>query len=167
MTKFYNIFFLLAVTLLSFNAQAQIAIVNSQKIISSMPVFQKIDTLINKEKNSYTSEFNKKQLLANGLLAVADSLYKVDKKAANTLKAIDDANAADKELKAYAEMANKKILEYKQLLEQPYIDKIMAVIKNIAITRKLMQVIEQRSIDLYYFNPTCDITEDVIKQLKQ
>lgn len=166
MAKFY-IFFLLTVTLLSSNSKAQIAIVNSQKIISSMPVFKKIDSLVNVENERYTLEYNKKQVLANRYFEIADSLYKIDQKASSTIKAVNDSQTADKDLKTFSETANKKVAEYRQFLEQPHIEKIMAVIKTIAINRKLLQVIDKKSIELLYGDANYDITDDVIKQLKK
>lgn len=165
--KLYRIIFIVAVVLVSKLTHAQVAIVNSQKVITSMPVFKKLDTLVNNEKERYTLEYNKKQVIVNRSFAIADSLFKIDQKAGSTLKAINEAQAADKELKAFAETANKKVFEYKQFLEQPYIDKIMLAIKTIAVSKKLMMVVDEKTIGSFYINPIVDITNDVIKVLKK
>ncbi len=147
------------------HSQAQLAVINSQKVLASVPAFAKTDTLIAKETVGYTAEFNKKQGALNQLVKVADSLYKLDAKGANTTQAIVAAQVADKEVKAYADAANKKLADYKQLLQKPYIDKVMAAIKVVAMRRKLMQVIDSTN-NLLYVNPLGDITEEVIKELK-
>lgn len=146
-------------------SHAQLAVLNSQKVMASIPAFAKTDTLIVKETARYTAEYNSKQQALNQLVKVADSLYKIDAKAAATTKAIADAQAFEKDLKAYADASNKKIAEFRNLVQKPYIDKIMAAIKVVAIRRKFMQVLDA-SNSMLYVNPLSDITEDVIKELK-
>lgn len=145
--------------------KAQLAVLNSQKVMASVAAFAKTDTLIAKETAGYAAEYNKRQLVLNQLVKVADSLYKIDVKSTATMKAIADAQALDKDLKTYADASNKKLTEYKQLLQKPYIDKVMAAIKAVAIRRKFMQVTDNVN-SLLYVNPLSDITEDVIKELK-
>lgn len=156
----------IAIALTICQVKAQMAIVNSQKVMSSVPAFAKTDTLIVKETAGYVAEYNKKQLALNQLVKFADSLYKLDAKSALTTKAIADAQALDKENKAYAEASNKKLAEYKQLLQKPYIDKVMAAIKVVAVRLKYMQVLDSTTVNLLYLNPLSDITDQVIKELK-
>ena len=161
--------FLLSIVVMlaiAYQSKAQLAVVNSQKVIASMKEFAKIDTLVAKETAGYTAEYNKKQATLNQLVKIADSLFKLDQKAEPTTKAIAQAQTADKDLKAYAEGANKKIADYKQLLTKPYTDKVMAVIKTVAIRGKYMQVIDSSTTNMLYLNPATDITEQVIKELK-
>jgi Skp family chaperone for outer membrane proteins len=150
----------------AYQVKAQLAVVNSQKVLASVPAIAKTDTLIAKETAGYAAEYNKKQIVLNQLVKVADSLYKLDAKSTITSKAIADAQAADKDMKAYAETSNKKLAEYKQLLQKPYIDKVMAAIKAVALRLKYMQVIDSSSVGVLYLNPVTDITEQVIKELK-
>jgi len=145
--------------------KAQLAVVNSQKVIASMKEFAKIDTLVAKETSSYTTEYNKKQAELNKLVIYADSLIKVDAKSAAATKAITLAQTAEKDLKAYAEVANRKIAEYKQLLTKPYTDKVMAAIKAVALRAKYMQVLDSSTTNVLYLNPAADITQQVIKEL--
>lgn len=149
------------------NVKAQVAVVNSQKIMASIKEFAKIDTLVAKETASYQSEFSKKQQQLNLLIVAADSLNKIDQKAESTLKAIAIAQAADKELKNYLEQANKKIADYKNLLTKPYSDKVMAAIKYVAVRGKYMQVIDSVTVSILYVNPLSDITQQVITELKK
>lgn len=146
-------------------SKAQLAVINSAKVLSSVPAFAKTDTLIAKETAGYAAEYNKKQFALNQLAKVADSLYKLDAKSATTTKAIANVQAGEKELKVYADQSNKKLADYKQLLQKPYIDKVMAAIKTVAVRRKLMQVIDS-STNILYLNPLSDITDEVIKELK-
>lgn len=149
-----------------YQCNAQLAVINSKKVLLSVAAFAKTDTLIAKETAGYAAEYAKKQGQLNGLVKLADSLYRLDPKAPNATKAIADAQTADKDLKAYAESSNKKITEYKQLLQQPYIDKVMDAIKVVAVRLKYMQVLDSSSLGLLYLNPLTDITEQVIKELK-
>jgi Skp family chaperone for outer membrane proteins len=146
-------------------AKAQVAVVNSQKILVSIPQIAKSDTLVAKETAIYAAEYNKIQIAVNQLAQVADSLYKLDPKSAATTNAITAAQNKGKELKAYADESNKKLASYKELLQKPYIDKIYAAIKTVAQLRKFMQVVDQ-SNNLLYVNPATDITNEVIKTLK-
>ena len=145
---------------------AQLAVINSKKVMLSVPAFAKTDTLIAKETAVYAAEYNKKQLLLNQLVKVADSLYKLNAKSELANKAIVDAQASEKDLKSYADVSNKKLLEYKQLLQQPYIDKVMDAIKAVASRLKYMQVIDNASVGMLYVNPLSDITNQVINELK-
>lgn len=148
-----------------YQGKAQLGVINGQKVLASMPAIAKTDTLIAKETAGYTAEYNKKQAFLNQLVKQVDSLYKIDAKSLATLKAIADAQALDKDLKTFAEASNKKLIDLKQLIQKPYVDKVMAAIKTVAIRRKFMQVIDN-SNSLLYVNPSTDITEDVIKELK-
>lgn len=148
------------------HTKAQVAVLNSQKVIASVKEFAKIDTLVAKETSGYANEYSNKKLALNKLVSIADSLYKLDAKGTITTKAISEAQTADKDLKAYSEMANKKIADYKQLLTKPYTDKVMAAIKLVAIRSKYMQVLDNATVNVLYLNPVTDITEQVIKELK-
>ncbi len=130
-----------------------------------MPALAKTDTLIAKESAGYAAEYNKKQASLNQLAKLADSLYKIDAKSRATLKAIADAQALDKDMKTFADASNKKLLDLKQLIQKPYVDKVIAAIKTVAVRRKFMQVMEGTN-NLLYIDPITDITEDVIKELK-
>lgn len=158
--------FIITIMFTAYQGKAQLAIVNSQKVLASVSAIAKTDTLIAKETAGYAAEYNKKQLNLNQLVKIADSLYKLDSKSTTTNKAIADAQTADKDMKAYAETSNKKLAEYKQLLQKPYIDKVMEAIKAVALRLKYMQVIDSSSVGVLYLNPLSDITEQVIKELK-
>lgn len=157
--------FVFLLSIIITKSQAQLAVVNSQKVIASIKEFAKIDTLVAKETSSYTAEYGKKQAELNKLVVNADSLIKVDAKSADAVKAITMAQTAEKDLKAYAEVANRKIAEYKQLLTKPYTEKVMAVIKAVAIRGKYMQVLDSSTTSVLYLNPLADITTQVIKEL--
>lgn len=146
--------------------KAQVAVVNSKKIVASVKEFAKIDTLVIKETSSYQPEFNKKQQQLNQLVIIADSLSKIDAKSEATIKAIANAQALDKDLKSYVEQSNKKIEDYRNLLTKPYTEKVMTAIKAVATRGKYMQVLDSASINMLYLNPLSDITEQVIKELK-
>lgn len=155
-----------AILFTCFCAKAQVAVVNSQKVVASIKEFAKIDTLVAKETASYQIDFNKKQQLLNQSVATADSLNKIDAKSEATKKAISNAQALDKELKSYVEQSNKKISDYRNLLTKPYSEKVMAAIKTVATRGKYMQVLDSSSVNLLYLNPLSDITDQVIKELK-
>ncbi|MCX2576141.1 OmpH family outer membrane protein [Pedobacter sandarakinus] len=163
MTKY--LFIILFSTLSIAQTKAQLAVVNSQKVIASMKEFAKIDTLVNREAASYTAEYSKKQGQLGKLVLYADSLQRLDPKSSTTTKAIADAQTADKDLKAYVEVANKKIADYKQLLTKPYTEKVVSVIKGVALRGKFMQVVDSATTNLLYLNPATDITALVIKEL--
>lgn len=158
--------FILALIFTTYQVRAQLAMLNGQKVMASMPAFAKTDSLIAKETAGYSAEYNKKQLVLNQLVKVADSLYKLDSKANATIKAVSDVQVADKELKTFADAANKKLADYKLLLQKPYIDKVMAAIKAVAVRGKYMQVLDIAAISVLYLNPLTDITDQVIKELK-
>lgn len=143
-----NTLLLIALLIFALQGKAQLAIVNSKTVVASMSEFTKIDTLVAKETAGYAAEYNKKQLSLNKLITQADSLYKLDAKGPITIKAINEAQLADKDLKAYSEMANKKIAEYKNLLTKPYADKVMLAIKTVATRAKYMQVLDSSSVNV-------------------
>ncbi len=157
--------FILSLLVITFQTKAQVAVINSQKVLATMPALAKTDTLIAKESAGYAAEYNKKQASLNQLAKLADSLYKIDAKSGATLKAIADAQALDKDMKTFADASNKKLLDLKQLIQKPYVDKVIAAIKTVAVRRKFMQVMEGTN-NLLYIDPITDITEDVIKELK-
>jgi Skp family chaperone for outer membrane proteins len=61
---------------------------------------------------------------------------------------------------------NIKIEDYKSLILSPYYDRINKAIKAVAQRLKLKQVIDIQSVALAYLDPTSDITEEVIKEMK-
>lgn len=159
-------FIIILLSSLVFKGKAQLAILNSQKVLASMKEFAQIDTLVAKETSGYVAEYNKKQVALNKLVSVADSLFKLNAKAATTTKAIADAQTANKDLKTFGDMANQKITDYKQLLTKPYTDKVITAIKVVAVRAKYMQVLDSAAINVLYLNPLADITDQVIKELK-
>ncbi|RZK93274.1 MAG: OmpH family outer membrane protein [Pedobacter sp.] len=157
---------LIVLSISIYQAKAQLAIINGKKVTASMSEFAKIDTAVAKETAGYSTEYKRKQVLLNKLITTADSLFKIDTKGAPTMKAIADAQIADRALKAYSETANKKLADFRELLTKPYTEKVMAAIKAVANRGKYMQVIDVSVVSMVYVNPLSDITTQVINELK-
>lgn len=150
-------------TALSFS---QTATINSKKVFEALPQMAKLDTLVTNENEKYIQEFGKKRALAQQEFQQADSLYKLKPKDEATIKAIEKAQTAQKELQEFETMANKKVAEYKDLLYKPYLEKIDTAVKAVATRRKFMQVLDMQQVPFVYINPTSDITDEVIKEIK-
>lgn len=146
--------------------EAQLATLDSKKILSSIPEMAKLDTLVINETQKYSIEYEKKKIQVSKEYKIADSLYKLKPKEEATIKSIGKAQQSQKELQEYEVIASKKLTEYKNLLYKPYIEKVNSAIKIVAIRRKYQQVIDIWQVALAYLNPQADITEEVIKEIK-
>lgn len=161
-----------AVTLLMpivYNAQT--GAINSKKVIAAMPAIKKIDSLTAKEQNRIQQEYATKAYPLQQLQQKAESLKELDKQGKLTAtqkeeltKTVTAFQEQNKTLQQWGEDAEKNYQEYKATLYQPYLDKISAAIKEVAIAKKLKTVQEVTS--LLYVDPSADITEEVIKKVR-
>lgn len=144
---------------------AQVATLSSQRVVSSMPVFAKIDTLVQSEQQKYVQDFSKKRYRTQILLGVADSL----RRSSNIGLARADTMAYESQLdlEAYERDANKKVSDYKEVLIRPYLDQINAAIKIVSQRLKYKMVIDIQQVPLLFIDPVIDITDAVIKELNK
>ena len=157
--------FLTLLSLASIAGKAQIATVDSKKVLQSVPAFAKIDTLIQEETQKYVQEFSKRRYRTQILLGVADSLQRLPAKNAGTEQAVETAQNAVKELQDYEAEANKKVGDYKELLIRPYLDKVNAAVKSVAVRLKYKQVMDVQQVPFVYTDSSTDITDAVIAAL--
>ncbi len=162
--------------LLSSGMFAQQAVVNVNKVLASVPALSKIDTLVAAEQSKYIKDLQVIKAAYDEQLKKTNALYKeATAKLAPNAEFKPDA-ALQKEItllqgleKSFNESqtsADKKIQDYKNVLYQPYIDKINAAIKAIATKKKFKQVVNLNNSGIVWFDPATDITEDVIKAIK-
>jgi Skp family chaperone for outer membrane proteins len=147
-------------------SKAQVATVDSKKVFSSMPVFARIDTLVQTEADKYSQEYIKKKLKAQLLLTTIDSLKRLPATEANG-ELTKRAQTAVQEFRDYEAGANKKIEEYKEILLKPYVDQVNRAIKITAKRLKYKQVLDVQQVSLAYIDVSGDITEAVIAELKK
>lgn len=150
---------------ISIGGSAQVATLDSKKILATMPVFAKIDTLVLEETQKYTQEYAKKRYATQILLGIADSLYKKAPKDKKTEEAVLAADKSQQEFTALEKTINQKLADYKNLILSPYYDKVNAAVKAVATRLKYSQVLDIQQVPFVYIDPSKDITEEVIKQL--
>jgi len=146
---------------------AQLATLYSKKILATMPVFAKIDTLLQEESQRYVPEYAKKRNEVQTKIAIADSLYRVQPKSKQTDMALSAAEKAQSEWADFEKKIQQKLMDYRNLLLTPYYDKVNAAVKAVAQRLKYSQVLDIQTVNFVYIDPARDITEEVIKQLKQ
>lgn len=147
-------------------AHAQVATLDSKKIMATLPVFQKIDTLVQEESMKYSAEYRSKLELAQKLSDSARRLPESPKTLGKSAQLAEQAEKAASDFKQYEQKVMKKIEEYKALILSPYYEKINKAIKAVALRLKYKQVMDIQSVSFAYLDPSADITEDVIKEMK-
>ena len=160
---FLSFAFLIATSLAG---KAQVATIDSKKIFQSMPVFARIDTLVQTETEKYSQDYLKKKLKAQLLLTAIDSLKRLPANEQN-LEIANKAQTAVQEFRDYETGANKKIAEYKEILLKPYVEQVNRAIKTTAKRLKYKQVLDVQQVSLAYLDVAGDITEAVIAELKK
>lgn len=146
---------------------AQVATINSQKILASIPQVAKADTLAMQEQQRLSQEFGKMRYETQLQISVADSLYRVKPNDAVTKAAVEKAQKAKQDLVQFEQDANKKIADFRSVLLTPYIDKVNSAVKAVAIRLKYKQVIDTQTVPLAYLSDDANITEAVIEELKK
>lgn len=162
-----KLFFFFVLSLGVVTIQAQVATINSQKVLASIPQVAKADTLVMQEQQRLSQEYNQMRYETQLQIGVADSLYRVKPNDATTKTAVEKAQKSRQDLGKYEQEANKKIADYRDVLLTPYIDQINGAIKAVAVRLKYKQVIDSQSVPFAYIDNSADITEEVIKELKK
>ena len=146
---------------------AQVATLDSKKVLASVPELVKLDTLIAKQQKDYQAEFSAKIKAAQIQKEIVEGLSKKNPNDVATKDAASKFEKLAKEAQEYQNDANKKLTDYKDLLYKPYLEKINNAVKTVAERRKFMQVIDIQSVSLVYLNSATDVTDEVIKELKK
>lgn len=146
---------------------AQVATIDSRKVLAAVPEIAKVDTLVAKEQKGYVDAITIKINDGKAQQTAIEEMAKKNPKDPLLKAANEKLEAMAKEIREYNEKSGKKLEEYKNLLYKPYIDKINSAIKNVADRRKLMQVLDIQAVNIAYLNPSADITDDVIKELEK
>ena len=147
-------------------ASAQLATINTQKVLLSIPEISKVDSLVQTELSRLEVEFEKKKQAVLELEQTVKAPAKGNAKSKANKEASEELATKQKELQDYQLEANKKYTEYRNLLYKPYIEKINNTIKVVAARRKVMQVIDLQQLTFIYINEEADITNEVIQELK-
>jgi Skp family chaperone for outer membrane proteins len=161
-----SIFVFIFISIFASLTHAQLGVLNSGKVQASMPVFAKIDTLIKLEQLKYQRELDSRQASIEPLVRAADSLYKLRPSDPKTQQLVQQAQKAFNEVKQFEQQANNKVLDYKNILLNPYLEKVNRAIKSTAQLKKLKQVIDVQQVPFAYVDESTDITNDVILLLK-
>lgn len=148
-------------------ASAQLATLNSSKVLSSIPVMSHLDSLISKKQQTFAQDYNDEYFKTQRLIVTADSFKKAAPSATETLTATKKAEMAQKDLGLFETEANKIVKGYRDSLMQPYYNRVNAIIKEIAQKRNFKQVVDVQQVALLYADPSADITEEVIAELKK
>ena len=156
--------FLIAV---SSKASAQLATLNSNKVISSIPKIKQIDSLILDKQQAYAQQYNDKYFTTQKILVAADSLNKIAPTTPEAATANQKADIAQKELQLFEEEATKTVKTFRDSLMQPYYDRINLIIKAVAKKHNYKQVVDMQQVSLLYADPSADITEEVIVELSK
>ncbi|MFV0471733.1 MAG: OmpH family outer membrane protein, partial [Paludibacteraceae bacterium] len=146
---------------------AQVATINSQKILASIPQAATADTLAMQEQLRLSQEYTKMMRETQQQLGIADSLYRTNPTNAATTSAVEKAQKAKQDLVQFEQDANKKIADFRSVLLTPYIDKVNSAVKAVAIRLKYKQVIDTQTVPLAYLSDDANITEAVIEELKK
>ncbi len=165
--KFKSFFALGALAVFTTAGKAQVATISTKNLFAGMPVFAKIDTLVEGEAGKYSQEFVKKKFRAQLLVTAVDSLKGLPAKSAELETATAAAQAAIKDFKEYEASANKRIADYKEVLLRPYLDKVEGAIKVVARRLKYKQVVDTEQVSFVYIDASADITEAVLAELKK
>jgi Skp family chaperone for outer membrane proteins len=146
---------------------AQVATVDSRKLIASLPQIAKADTMVLQKQNELNQVFEDRKALTQVHIRIADSLMRSRPKDSVSIKAVTRAREMAKELQELELEYNKQLTDYRSVLLTPYMDRINAAIKAVAIRRKFREVMDIQSSGLLWFDPAVDITADVEAALKQ
>ena len=163
--KFLLSFLILLVTATA--GGAQVATIDSKRVFNSMPVFVKIDTLVQSETQKYSQEYMKKKLKAQLLITAVDSLQQLPARSGEAVRVLEAAQSATADLKQFEAGANQKVAEYKEILLKPYLDQVNRAVKITAQRLKYKQVLDVQQVPFVYVDVTSDITEAVIAELKK
>ncbi len=153
--------------LFPFVINAQTATLDSKRVLSSLDVFKKIDTLMAKEQLKYSKEYEIKKSTLEKTIAYADSLKLEKPKDKKTKEVIQRSKELQQELVDFENESKEKLIEYKSLIATPYYEKVDAIIKKIAQKLNYKQVFDTQAISFVYIDPETDITEIVINELKK
>lgn len=146
---------------------AQVATLNSSNVISSIPKIKQIDSLILDKQTAYAAQYNEKYFTTQKLIQAADSTIKLAPSSPEASTANQNAEIAQKELQLFEQEATQTVKSYRDSLMQPHYDRINAIIKEIAQKKGFKQVIDLQQVSLLYADPSVDITEEVILELKK
>mgnify|MGYP000898263887 CR=1 FL=1 len=147
--------------------KAQIGTIDSSKLYEVFPDIQKTDSLIMAEQQRYQNEFNQKETELQNAVKDYKDKYENKPEDSASLAALSNLQTLNNSLSAYQQEANKKIIDYQNLLMKPYLDKINSAIKTVAERRKFSQIIDRTQTPLLYHKDTNDITSEVLNELKK
>lgn len=151
---------------LSFAAKAQVATIDSKKLLGALPEIAKADTLYAKEYDRYRKEYQTLYDSTKDLIKLADSLNKVAPKDELASKSIKTATEQLAKLKLLEQESNSKLLNYKQELIKPQKDRVIAAINKLAKELKYKQVLDVQLVNVTWLDPATDITDLLIKSLR-
>jgi Skp family chaperone for outer membrane proteins len=145
---------------------AQVAVVDSRKLIAAVPQIAKADTLVAQKQQELSADFQARSEYVERQAVQADSLLRLRPKDSLSIQKATQARTLIEDLRKLQQSYNKQLEDYRSLLLTPYYDRINAAIKAVAIRRKQTQVIDLQFNSLLWFDPATDITEQVIVELK-
>lgn len=151
------------------SSQAQVATVDSKKIMATMPVFSQIDTLVQEETKKYVPDYKMKIEMTKKLIAKADSLITVTKNKKSldgSHPILSEAQKAQQDFVSYEKKIQKKLEDYRSFILTPYYTKIDTAIKAVATKLKLKQVFDIQTTNFVFLDPGTDITDLVIREMK-
>lgn len=161
-------FFLAVSSLIFYTATvAQVAVMDSKKVLASIPQVLKADTLAAQEQERLNDEYNQLRAKTQAQLSLADSLYKLSPRDSATLRVVAASQKLSQQLQAYPQYANKKLGDYRNVLFTPYIDRVNSAVKIVAQRLKYKQVMDVQAVPFAWFDKATDITDLVIAELNK
>lgn len=146
-------------------SKAQVATINVAKVMKSMPMLLKSDTLIEVERQRYIPALQQMINTYNSKAQYYDSIASI-KSTTEVKLEVSELKKLQDSILSYQKNAEEKIADYKQVLQQPYYEKIQKAIDNVAKRLKYKQVMDIGEVRFVYISPLSDITDLVIKEIK-
>lgn len=164
--KYRSLFTVLCCSIFALAAQAQVAVVNTNKILAALPEIKKADSLYSLQARKYQNDYQLRYNSTRSAILFADSLNKMDPKADAAVKATKAASEQLDQLKVLEQQSNAKITELRSKLLTPHLEKLNAVIKAKAAQMKYKQVLDIQQLGTTKPGATTDITDAIILAYK-
>lgn len=163
----HKIIFFIVGSFIAKSLIAQIAVMDSRKVLASIPQVLKVDTLLAQEKQRLSQEYSQLRYKTQVQLGIVDSLYRLNPKDSVAMKMLDESKFLNVKLNEFQMQANKKLEDLNNVLLTPYLEKVNVAAISVAIRLKYRQVLDVQSLPFLWIDSNTDITDKVIAELKK
>lgn len=147
-------------------AQAQVAVINTKKLLAALPEVRKADSLYNAQVRKYQTDYQLRFNATKATILFADSLNKVDAKAEAAVRATKIANEQLEQLKVLEAQSNTKITALRNQILTPHLNKVNAQIQAKVAEMKYKEVVDSQGTGSVGQGAGTDITDAIILALK-